>query len=807
LIEIAIAANERICMPVAELPEVGSVSQARRRSLRRRAFATIVRFLLVLALGALAGGGWYLARRGFGRQWRALVVDELRKHGVEASVRRLTLDPFRGLVAQDVRIYDYKNRENTIAQISRLSLDVNYAALLQHQPFLNAIDVRNAQVTLPLPYGADPKSPRAQIKNLHAHVYFPPEQIYVSQAEGIFCGIGISATGHLIKRNDYKPSKEIAEAEWQARLATLQRIVSEINQFKFQSRPHVQVKFSGDVAQLENARIAGSLDCEQLQRSNYHVRKLAIAAEFSDQTLTVTQCEWRDELGGFAADARWRRSTSDLEFQARSTLNLRGLMEAIGLARFISDFNFFAPPRLDVSGYARLGQGQPQWQALGHAACDRFSYKGIPFLGANAEFSWDGARTLVRDIHLRHQTGELTAQLLDAPHDFRLDLASTIAANALRSLAPADMREFVNEWDWPHATNLLLTIRGQSRDSATWKGDGKLQLDRGRFRTIGFNNASADIHFGNGAVTYENFRVERDEGVATGTMTYDYAHHESRLSNIRSTLRPTEGIYWIDPKLAKALTPYKFRQPPVVTANGVYQFRGGKNTRLEFTVDSPGSMEYGFLGKALTFDHIAAKLLFTDDRMQIADLTASTFSGNVRGNADISLAREDQRYHATIAIERIDFAGLTDLYFKYKTAEGLMNGHFEWNGVGSDARSIDGKGDVEVRNGDVFAIPVFGPLSDLLNKMLPGLGYHVARKATATFKTKDGVIRTTDFHVDGGAFGMVGHGDANFVDDKIDFDVRIDASGAGFVLTPFYKFFEYKGEGSLSHPTWRPRNF
>ncbi len=156
----------------------------------------------------MAGGGWYLAKKGFGRKWRGLVVEELHKHGVEASVRRLTLDPFRGLIAQDVRIYDYKDRENTIAEISRISLDVNYAALLQRQAFLNAIDIRNAQVTLPLPEGADPKSPHAQIKNLHAHIYFPPEQIYVSQADGIFCDIRISATGQLIKRDNYKPSKE-----------------------------------------------------------------------------------------------------------------------------------------------------------------------------------------------------------------------------------------------------------------------------------------------------------------------------------------------------------------------------------------------------------------------------------------------------------------------------------------------------------------------------------------------------------------------------------------------------------------------
>jgi len=33
-------------------------------------------------------------------------------------------------------------------------------------------------------------------------------------------------------------------------------------------------------------------------------------------------------------------------------------------------------------------------------------------------------------------------------------------------------------------------------------------------------------------------------------MTYDYAHHETRLSNIVRRYA-NEAIYWIDPKLAK----------------------------------------------------------------------------------------------------------------------------------------------------------------------------------------------------------------------------------------------------------------
>ena len=136
-----------------------------------------------------------------------------------------------------------------------------------------------------------------------------------------------------------------------------------------------------------------------------------------------------------------------------------------------------------------------------------------------------------------------------------------------------------------------------------------------------------------------------------------------------------------------------------------------------------------------------------------------------------------------------------------------MTGRYDWSGNGSDARTMNGKGDVEVRNGDVFAIPLFGPLSDLLNKILPGWGYRVARKANMSFAIKDGVVRTSDFRVDAGTFGVVGQGDAQFLDDKIDFDVRVDASGVGVFLTPVYKFFEYKAEGSLKKPDWHPKNF
>src|SRR6185436_18432665 len=142
-----------------------------------------------------------------------------------------------------------------------------------------------------------------------------------------------------------------------------------------------------------------------------------------------------------------------------------------------------------------------------------------------------------------------------------------------------------------------------------------------------------------------------------------------------------------------------------------------------------------------------------------------------------------------------------------KTSRGELEGSYDFTGLGGDARTMRGTGKIEVTNGDVFAIPIFGPLSGILNTIVPGSGYSIGRKASATFAIKDGVIHTDDLEVAGKLFSMLGHGDIHFLDDKLNFAVRMDMHGAGFLLAPVYKLFEYVGEGSLKKPDWHPKRF
>jgi len=569
----------------------------------------------------------------------------------------------------------------------------------------------------------------------------------------------------------------------------------------------LQIKFSGELSHFEDAHVEATLRGERLQRGAYEIKTLTAAAEWIEQRLNVSQLQWTDRAGEFSAQASWRVQDRQGDFQLHSTVDTKGLLDAFGFANLLPDTSFATPPLIECSGTLNFAEATPRISALGRIALGNFTYKGVSLLGLTAEYSWDGARTMLRDVRVRHASGEVLADLLDAPGDFRLTIESSINPSAFRALASEDLQKFLGEWEWPRSPAVHLEIRGASRDAKTWQGDGTVAVQRTRFRGVWMNSAAADIHFANEAIDFNDLRVTRDEGTGTGSFTYDFGHHEVRIRNVKTSLRPVDVIHWIEPKLLKTVTPYKFHAPPHLVANGVVQYRGGEKTHLEIAIDAPAGLDYGFLGKTLSFNRARGDLLITDDRVQLLGLEGTLFAGTVRGTADISVAKNNSHYSATVAVEGVDFPRLTDLYFKYETARGLLSGTYDFRGVGDEARTMEGTGKIKVSNGDVFAIPVFGPLSGFVAAILPGVGYSVAKEATASFTIKDGVIRTDDFKVSGKLFGIVGHGNIHFLENKLDFDVRINANGPGVVLTPVYKLFEYKGEGSLAKPNWHPKRF
>ena len=255
----------------------------------------------------------------------------------------------------------------------------------------------------------------AEIKNFRAHVYFPPERIEVSQAEGILAGLRISVTGQLIKR-DTSPSPPLSDEEWQQRLRLLNRVVTLLQRFRYPGGRRNCRLNSGDLAQLVtrgDATLRG-----QIVVGTYDARNLSLIAAWKDETLTIPQLEWSDQAGRFAGTATWSRANGHADFQARSNIDPKALLSSLDFGTMFEGVTFQAPPLIEVSGSATIGTGENQFQAIGKIALEAFTYQEIAFEGLTCNFAWDGTRTMLRDIRLRQRSGQLNADLYEAPNDF-----------------------------------------------------------------------------------------------------------------------------------------------------------------------------------------------------------------------------------------------------------------------------------------------------------------------------------------------------------------------------------------------------
>src|SRR5690606_31624689 len=106
----------------------------------------------------------------------------------------------------------------------------------------------------------------------------------------------------------------------------------------------------------------------------------------------------------------------------------------------------------------------------------------------------------------------------------------------------------------------------------------------------------------------------------------------------------------------------------------------------------------------------------------------------------------------------------------------------------------------------VLAIPLFGPLSEIISAVIPGAGHDSARLATADFTVANNRISTKNLDIEGEGYGKFGEGSVGVPKGELDVSIRINAKGIpGIVLFPVSKLFEYVSTGTMSDPQWRPK--
>lgn len=244
------------------------------------------------------------------------------------------------------------------------------------------------------------------------------------------------------------------------------------------------------------------------------------------------------------------------------------------------------------------------------------------------------------------------------------------------------------------------------------------------------------------------------------------------------------------------------------TFEGTFSLRkdGGAPPRYRAQVRSEEPCALLALNRAFPCRGLNARLECFDNKIKVL---GAGFVFNGRLGASIEFPRAGHPAHqGSIVLERASFQRLMELFDAPRDTEGLFSGTFNYGMESGGADSLRGEGDARVEDGDVFAVPLLGPLSPLVDALLPGdkLAYSVARDASGKFEVADGKVTVTNVTAVTRTFRLTAGGTVDYGQDLVALQARVNLRGApGMILYPVSKLFEYEATGSMKSPVWKPR--
>jgi hypothetical protein len=146
---------------------------------------TLLRLLpTVLALLVIAAVA-YAFTDSFGQRWIGKVEEQLRARGVHAEVKRLGLSVVNGVVARDITVFQDAAHTRLLMTMDQLNLDLDYEKLLHREFPIEALDLSDANVSMPLG-GKD--SPTLELRNLSALIFVSDQRLEITRAQGDVAG-------------------------------------------------------------------------------------------------------------------------------------------------------------------------------------------------------------------------------------------------------------------------------------------------------------------------------------------------------------------------------------------------------------------------------------------------------------------------------------------------------------------------------------------------------------------------------------------------------------------------------------------
>ncbi len=538
-------------------------------------------------------------------------------------------------------------------------------------------------------------------------------------------------------------------------------------------------------------------------------------------------------LGGgtLQAAVRYNVDTREFSFTNSSCFDLQAVAALLTEKTHerLDQFTLPQPPCLAASGSMILPEWnnhspdcwrtnvQPTIRLNGELAVTNAAYSGFALGEVRARFSYSNEIWTLPEAFISHPEGRLqiSGAENDGTKDYQWHIRGAVSPDIIRPyLPPKAARSYHKYFAFAQPVFLDAQIRGCLYDYDSISAEGHAALTNFSIRGEPVDNVETDFRYANRVADFFHPHLQAGaQRMRADGVRLDWPGDRIYFTNGLGTAYPEQVAIAIGPQPAQELKPYYFLAPPTAIVTGYAPLRDGTNADLDFKIVGTAQLKC----LKLETPAVSGEIHWVRQTLILTNLTASLYDGNGTGNAAFDFRPHNgANYSFEVEVTNVDLHALAlDLSSPtnhLERLEGRLNGRFILtSGYSQDWRSCNGYGRVELSDGLLWDVPVFGLLSHGLDYISPGLGNSRATDASGQFLMTNGVlstdnlqIRTTMVALDGnGTVDLKGNMNAHFTANLLR---NVPAIGpfVGVITWPVGEALEFKVTGTWQNPKVRP---
>ena len=495
---------------------------------------------------------------------------------------------------------------------------------------------------------------------------------------------------------------------------------------------------------------------------------------------------------------------------------------------WLANYSWNYPPHVESQGALILpsavwtnrppdwrGELRPTLRLDGRFSVVQGAFRDIPVLTAESHFSYSNMCWRLPDLVATRREGRILLyhESNERTKDFYFRLHSTIDPRVLRPLLPANEQRVFNFFSLSEPPTVDGEIWGRWHEHDLIHGRAHVTATNFTVRGEPVSAFQTDLDYTNRILTLTQPRLWRAETQQMRADTVKLVFQDKKifLTNGFSTAEPKDVAHAIGPHAERALAPYHFLRPPTVHAEGVIPMRYERDADLHFDLDGQTFEWWKF-----QVPRVTGKIDWVGQHLALRDMRTDFYLGKANGNAQFDFEKTnrgaDFKFSFVTTDSNLHLLAKDLADGKTNKLEGLLTARIEITSANSaDWQTWQGAGRVDLRDGLIWDIPIFGIFSPVLDTVMPGLGSSRARQGSASFVITNGVIDSEDLKIETLMARLRYHGTIDMrgvVDARMEAELLRNTWVLGPVLSlalwPVSKTFEYRITGTIHHPKSAP---